>query len=111
MPDIEKVIKGLECCAKDDCSINDNCPYGEEDPDNCLERLSADSLALLNELKNDRLEFIERLARYFVEVDGNTVAKDMTLKDATIFIRALFEEYWNDKKLFVSIRRMDWDEA
>ena len=47
--------------------------------------------------------------RYFVEVDGNTVAKDMTLKDATIFVRALFEEYWNDKKLFVSIRRMDWD--
>lgn len=48
--------------------------------------------------------------RYFVEVDGQTVAKDMSLKDATIFIAALFEEYWNDKKLFISIRRMDWDE-
>lgn len=47
--------------------------------------------------------------RFFVEVDGNTVAKDMTLKDATIFVRALFEEYWNDKKLLVSVRRMDWD--
>ena len=23
--------------------------------------------------------------------------------------RLSFEEYWNDKKLFVSIRRMDWD--
>ena len=48
--------------------------------------------------------------KYFVEVDGNPVAGDMSLKDATIFVRALFEEYWNDKKLFVSIRRMDWDE-
>ncbi len=45
--------------------------------------------------------------KYLVEVDGNIVAKEMSLKDATIFIRALFEEYWNDNKLFVSIRRMD----
>lgn len=48
--------------------------------------------------------------KYFVEVDGEPVAKDMSLKDATIFIRALFDEYWNDKKMLVSIRRMDWDE-
>ena len=48
--------------------------------------------------------------RFFVEVDGNTVAKDMTLKDATIFVRALFEEHWNDKKILISVRRMDWDE-
>ena len=48
--------------------------------------------------------------RYFVEVDGDTVAKDMTLKDATIFVRALFEEYYNDKSMLVSVRRMDWDE-
>ena len=48
--------------------------------------------------------------KYFVEVDGNRVAGDMSLKDATIFVRALFEEYWNDKKMLVSIRRMDWDD-
>ena len=49
--------------------------------------------------------------KYFVEVDGNRVAGDMSLKDATIFIRALFEEYWNDRKMLVSIRRMDyWDD-
>ena len=47
--------------------------------------------------------------KFFVEVDGNTVAKDMTLKDATILVRALFEEYYNDKSMLVSIRRMDWD--
>lgn len=45
--------------------------------------------------------------KYLVEVDGEPVAKDMTLKDATIFVRALFEEYWKDNKLIVSIRRMD----
>ena len=49
--------------------------------------------------------------KYFVEVDGNPVAGDMSLKDATIFVRALFEEYWNDKKMFVSIRRMDWNDS
>lgn len=48
--------------------------------------------------------------KYFVEVDGNRVAGDMSLKDGCIFVRALFEEYWNDKKMLVSIRRMDWDD-
>ena len=47
---------------------------------------------------------------YFVEVDGNAVAKDMTLEVATTLISALFEKYYKDKKLFISIRRMDWDE-
>ena len=42
--------------------------------------------------------------KYFVEVDGNTVAKDMTLKDATIFIRALFEEYWNDRNAQIDLK-------
>ena len=42
--------------------------------------------------------------------DGNVVAKDMTLEVATTLIGALFEKYYNDKKLFISIRRMDWDE-
>lgn len=46
---------------------------------------------------------------YFVEVDGRIVAENMGIKDATIFVRALFEEYWQDKKLLISIRRMDWE--
>ena len=47
---------------------------------------------------------------YFIEVDGNVVAKDMTLEVATTLIGALFEKYYNDKYLFISIRRIDWDE-
>lgn len=46
---------------------------------------------------------------FFVEVDGRIVAENMGIRDATIFVRALFEEYWQDKKLLVSIRRMDWE--
>lgn len=57
MPDMEKVIKGLECCAKDDCSINDVCPYGKKDASDCLERLSADALAMIKE-QEDLMELI-----------------------------------------------------
>ena len=49
MIDREKVIKGLECCAKDNCTITDICPYGKEDAGSCIERLCADALALLKE--------------------------------------------------------------
>ena len=49
MIDREKVIKGLECCAKDNCTITDICPYGKEDAGYCIERLCSDALALLKE--------------------------------------------------------------
>ena len=67
MPDIEKVIKGLECCAKDDCALNDICPYGKEDTNTCIERLSADALELLKEQK-ERIETLESLRR--IEQEG-----------------------------------------
>ena len=60
--DREKVIKGLECCSKDDCSINDTCPYGKEDANNCLERLSADALALLKEQENLKEKLLRNIA-------------------------------------------------
>lgn len=46
MPDIEKVVKGLECCIKhdpDDKTRCDECPYEGA----CLNRLKANALALL----------------------------------------------------------------
>ena len=46
--DREKVIKGLECCSVDDCSSM-SCPYGIENANNCLERLTKDALKLLKE--------------------------------------------------------------
>ena len=52
MADLEKVIKGLRCCLKDDC---DNCPYYDPEVDHdcdyfgkCLRgNMYADALALL----------------------------------------------------------------
>ena len=51
MPDVEKVLKGLECCLR----INDNarckeCGYWRNTPDNlCERRLKEDALELLKE--------------------------------------------------------------
>lgn len=44
---------------------------------------------------------------YCVEVDGEVVARGLDLKIATILIRALFEEYWNDKYMVVSVKKED----
>lgn len=48
MPDVEKVIKGFECCDNDDC---DNCPYFRSDDENdlgtCKATLHRDAIALL----------------------------------------------------------------
>lgn len=44
---------------------------------------------------------------YYVEVDGEVVARGLSLKIATILIRALFEEYWNDKQMVVSVKKED----
>ena len=49
MPDVEKVIKGLECCMlsyKDGC---DECPYFGKNMYMCQELLGEDALALLKE--------------------------------------------------------------
>lgn len=46
MPDLEKVIKGLECCIlrdPDDHARCSQCPYGG----NCVNRLKMDALELL----------------------------------------------------------------
>ena len=54
MPDIEKVIKGLECCFRgNDCR---NCPYKEvfnpERPNlDCIDMTREDAIALLKEYR------------------------------------------------------------
>jgi len=51
MPDIEKVIKGLECCFRgNDCR---NCPYREVfDPAlDCIDMTREDAIALLKEYR------------------------------------------------------------
>lgn len=47
MPDMEKVIKGLNCCTHTDGTECPNCPYRQDN--DCVEALIADALALLKE--------------------------------------------------------------
>ncbi len=65
MADLEKVIKGLECCAKNNCSITD-CPYGKEDTSYCIERLSADALTLLKE-QEEEIENLKQTCQSMME--------------------------------------------
>ena len=48
--------------------------------------------------------------KYFVEMGGYRVAENMSIQTALVLIEALFAEYYNDKRILISIRRMDWDE-
>lgn len=45
--------------------------------------------------------------RYEVLIDNMVVAENMDLKTATILVRALFEEYYNDYKMAVSVRKIN----
>jgi hypothetical protein len=48
MPDIEKVIKGLECCIIHvSCGADGGCPYKSQTDANCLDTAIKDALALL----------------------------------------------------------------
>ena len=48
--------------------------------------------------------------KYFVEIGGYRVAENMSIQTALILIGGLFAEHYNDKRILISIRRMDWDE-
>lgn len=41
--------------------------------------------------------------RYRVSIDNMVVAEKMDLKTATILVQALFNEYYNDCKMIVSV--------
>lgn len=48
--------------------------------------------------------------RYNVLIDNAIVAQDMDIKTATILIRALFEEYYNDDSMKITILKMEKQE-
>jgi hypothetical protein len=54
MPDLNKVIKGLECCANE-ISCIEKCPYNElgDSWHDCVPHLAADALALLKAQKQE----------------------------------------------------------
>lgn len=45
--------------------------------------------------------------KYKVLIDKEIVAENMNLKTATILVRALFEEYYNENSLTVSVKEME----
>ena len=45
--------------------------------------------------------------RYKVLIDNMIVANNMDLKTATILVKALFDEYYNDYKMTVSVKEED----
>lgn len=47
---------------------------------------------------------------YRVLIDGVTVATGMSLEHATIFLKALFLEYYNEDTMAVAIRQDDIDD-
>lgn len=45
--------------------------------------------------------------RYKVLIDNMVVANNMDLKTATILVKALFDEYYNDCTMTVSVKQED----
>lgn len=45
--------------------------------------------------------------KYRVFINNEVVAKDMDIRTATVLVRALFEEYYNDYTMTVSIKQED----
>lgn len=45
--------------------------------------------------------------KYKVLINNEVVAKDMDIRTATVLVRALFEEYYNDYTMTVTIKQED----
>ena len=45
--------------------------------------------------------------RFKVLIDNMVVANNMDLKTATILVKALFDEYYNNYKMMVSVKQED----
>ena len=54
---IEKVKQGLQLCSHGECPIQEECPYGAEDWENCMKNMSKDSLSVIEQMEQE----IERL--------------------------------------------------
>ena len=56
-------------------------------------------------MRNGEITMEER--KYEVLVNGDTVAECMDIKTATILMKALFDEYYNEHSMIVSVKEMD----
>lgn len=49
--------------------------------------------------------------RYCVIIDGEVCAKELTIEHALILVKSLFESYYNDHLMTISIREMERTEG
>lgn len=49
--------------------------------------------------------------KYEVLINNRVIAGDMNIRTATILVRALFEEYYNDYNMAITIKQEDEDMA
>ena len=49
--------------------------------------------------------------KYYLKVDNRTVAECIPLEYALIFIKSIFENYYNDHEIVISIAEMEQSEV
>ena len=100
MPDIEEVIKGLECCKSILSNACDVCPYnynGEHGESSCLRgRLMPDAITLLKKqrVETDVLEYQEKVLDAFRNCITEPKCKDCPWESC--------EEFGN-KKVYIPV--------
>lgn len=45
--------------------------------------------------------------KYYVLIDNEVCAKELTLEHALILVKAFFESYYNDHSMTISVREME----
>ena len=63
-------------------------------------------IKLTKEMKKDMYE-----SKYEVLIEGEVIASNMNIQTATILVKALFDEYYNDHSMTISIREEERTEG
>ena len=113
MSDIEKIIKGLECCSDQNhnCYVRGDCPYcsncwfgeGSDKPENFKHQLLIDTLELLKELIDQRHYYEEWEAGYGKNQQQIVRCKDC--KHGEVFDE---DENYIACSYYESVRNQDW---
>lgn len=91
----EQIKKALEYCKWDDMSLCKQCPYHKPSKSNCISEMSADALALIEELldeSEDRDNTISSLIATIKDIRADT-AKKMQERLTTFFSNDDFTKY------------------
>lgn len=110
MADLEKVIKGLECCIKSisECQCTDGCPY----EDNCWGQNSEadDGDPMYLDLMRDALTMLKAQQTGIAELEAAQTARVMTLGEIRKADCVWLEvKHWEENLLDVTIYRGETD--